>query len=97
MGQRPKMRLVGEVPCVAASVAGNSDGRERRAGSIFDDLAGGVLVQVPGKEDVLGGVDLGALDTCGDGSAVVTTCDLDVEGLIQSAFYREYQGVWKPT
>lgn len=75
------MRLVGEVPRVAARVAGNSNRGERWAGRVRDDLISLVPVEVIGKKLVVGVVDLSALDTRGDRLAVVTAGDLDVEGL----------------
>lgn len=66
---------------MAARVAGDSNGSELRAGSITDGGAGLVPVEVPLEELVVGGVDLSALDTLGDGGAVVAAGDLDVEGL----------------
>ena len=78
------MRLVGEVPRVAASVGSDgSDGNggELRARSVANGLASIVVVKVPGEQLVLGRVDLGSLDALRNGLAVVSSRDLDVESL----------------
>lgn len=58
-----------------------SDGGKLRTRSSFDSLACVVPVEVPLEQSVVRVVDFSALLSCGDLSAVVTTSDLDVEGL----------------
>ena len=66
---------------MAASVKDGSDGGERRAGSILESLASVVPVQVVLKDLVVGRVKLGTLLALGKRGTVVTTGNLDVEGL----------------
>jgi len=58
-----------------------SNSRKLGAGRNLDNLAGWVPVQVPLQQVVARVVQLGTLLSSGHRSAVVTTCDLDVESL----------------
>lgn len=67
---------------MAPDLVGNRSNRsEHWAGSIFESLVGLVPVEVPLEERVIGRVQFGSPLSLGDRGTILTTSDLDVEGL----------------